>query len=157
MNLKPKIFKKIETIISKYPKKRSAVLPLLHIIQENQGYISKEAMKWIAKKLEIQPINVYELVTFYPMFHQKPIGKKHVKICRTLSCALLGAKEICKTLQNKLNCPVGETSEDGNFTLELVECIASCHTAPVIQVNNVLYKNMTINKISEFAAQLKTT
>src|SRR6516164_1511981 len=80
----------IDEIISHYPKKRSATLMLLHAVQEHFGYISRQAVEWIAAKLELQPINVYELVTFYPMFHQKPIGKNHLRVCRTLSCALGG-------------------------------------------------------------------
>ena len=90
MNLKPATLSQIDEVITHYPVKRSATLPLLHLVQEDVGWISTEAIEWIATKLELQPINVYEVVTFYPMFRQKPIGRRHIKVCRTLSCALTG-------------------------------------------------------------------
>ena len=154
MNLSPNTLANIDIVILKYPYKRSATLPLLHLIQEDQGYISKEAIEWIASKLDIQAINVYELVTFYPMLRQDPVGKKHIKICRTLSCALAGSYKLCKVLEKKLNCPLNETSKDGNFTINFVECIASCNLAPVIQVGEVLYPNITPEKAADFAEQL---
>ncbi|HEX2099865.1 MAG TPA: NAD(P)H-dependent oxidoreductase subunit E, partial [Candidatus Synoicihabitans sp.] len=89
MNLKPETLTRIDEVIPHYPVKRSAVLPLLHLIQEDVGYISDGAIEWIAQKLELQPINVYEVVTFYPMFRRQPIGRRHIKVCRTLSCALV--------------------------------------------------------------------
>src|SRR6266705_2332998 len=92
----------IDELITHYPKKRSASLMLLHAIQEQFGYISRQAVEWIAAKLELQPINIYELVTFYPMLHQKPIGKHHLRICRTLSCALGGSCKLYAHLCKKL-------------------------------------------------------
>ena len=155
MNLKPKSLKKIDSLIPRYPEKRSAVLPVLHVIQEEAGYISNEAIEWVAERLDLEPVNVYELVTFYPMLRQKPAGKQHVKVCRTLSCALRGAYGLCENLQRELNCPLGETSEDGEYTIEFVECLASCGTAPVVQVNEVLHENITPEKAKEFAEALK--
>src|SRR5215467_7045994 len=90
----PSLEAEINELISHYPKKRSASLMLLHAIQEHFGFISKQAVEWIAAKLELQPINIYELVTFYPMFHQKAVGKYHLKVCRTLSCALGGSRKL---------------------------------------------------------------
>ncbi|HTL18794.1 MAG TPA: NAD(P)H-dependent oxidoreductase subunit E, partial [Patescibacteria group bacterium] len=84
----------LDELITHYPKKRSASLMLLHAVQEHYGYISRQAIEWIASKLALQPINIYELVTFYPMFHQKPVGKYHLKVCRTLSCALGGSYKL---------------------------------------------------------------
>jgi NADH-quinone oxidoreductase subunit E len=155
MNLKPESLVRIEKQIANFPVKRSAVLPLLHIVQEDQGYISKEAIEWIAQKLELQPINVYELLSFYPMLRDKPIGKTHVKVCRTLSCALRGGYATCDKLQEELKCPLGGTSDDGEFTIEFVECLASCHTAPVVQVDEVLHHYITPEKVAEFAKQLR--
>ena len=94
-SLTPQTLEEIERVIAHYPVKRSAALPLLHLVQEEQGYISSAAIEWIAQKLELQPINVYELVTFYPMFRQQPIGRRHIKVCRTLSCALAGGYRTC--------------------------------------------------------------
>lgn len=112
-------------------------------------------MEWVAQKLDLQPINVLECVTFYPMFRRKPAGKKHVKVCRTLSCALRGSYAVCKTLREELRCELGGTSDDGNYTVEFVECIASCGTAPVVQVNEVLHENVTPDKAKDFAAEVR--
>src|SRR5205807_4476745 len=94
MNLRPATLQRIDEVIPHYPVKRSAALPLLHLVQEDVGYISQEAIEWIAQKLELQPINVYELVTFYPMFRPEPVGKYQIKVCRTLSCALGGSYKL---------------------------------------------------------------
>ncbi len=155
MNLSNKSLEKIEKLIPRFPLKQSAALPILHIVQEEKGYISKEDIQWIAEKLDMQPINVYGLVTFYPMLREEPIGKRHIKVCRTLSCALQGSYALCKKLQEELNCPLNETSEDGNYTIEFVECLASCGTAPVVQVDQVLHENISVEKASEFAQQIR--
>lgn len=156
MNLSEKSLEKIEKLIPRFPLKQSAVLPLLHIIQEEKGYISKEDTHWIADKLDMQPINVYGLVTFYPMLREAPMGKRHIKVCRTLSCALQGSYTLCKKLQEQLNCPLNETSEDGNYSIEFVECLASCGTAPVVQVDEVLYEGVSLDKASNFVEQIRT-
>jgi NADH-quinone oxidoreductase subunit E len=155
MNLSDKSLEKIEKLIPRFPVKQSAVLPILHIIQEEKGFISKDDTKWVAEKLDMQPINVYGLVTFYPMLREEPMGKRHVKVCRTLSCALQGSYTLCKKLQEELGCPLNETSEDGNYTIEFVECLASCGTAPVVQVDEVLYEGVKVEDASEFAKRIK--
>ncbi len=155
MELKTELVEEIDALIPKYPEKRSAVLMLLHKVQEDQGYISPEAVQWIAEKLELQPINVQELVTFYPMLRQEPIGKVHVKVCRTLPCALNGAYATCEKLQSELNCKLGGTSPDGNFTIEFVECIASCGTGPVVHVDETMHENIRPENATELADQLK--
>ncbi len=155
MILAPATLEKIDRMIPRYPLKRSAMLMVLHAIQEDLGFISKDAMEWTAEKLGVAPIAVYEVVTFYPMFRQAPIGRRHVKVCRTLSCALRGAYKVCDTLQAELGCGLGETSADGNFTLEFVECIAACGSAPVVQVDQKLVENVSPEKAKDLAAQLK--
>ena len=126
----------IDELISHYPQKRSASLMVLHAIQENFGWISQEAVEWSAKKLGLQPINIYELVTFYPMFRQQPVGKFQIKVCRTLSCALGGSyqlhKHFCEKLGLDAHAHGPQTTKDGKFTVEFVECLASCGTAPVM-------------------------
>src|SRR5688572_19869079 len=137
----------IDELISHYPQKRSASLMLLHALQEHFGFISSEAMEWVAAKLELQPINIYELVTFYPMFRQEPVGKFHFKVCRTLSCALAGSNKLYEHFCSKLGLdPQGhgpQTSGDGKYTVEFVECLASCGTAPVLMVNERLEEKVT--------------
>lgn len=143
-------------IVAKYPvSKRSAAMPVLHLIQETYGFISQEAIEWAAAKLELQPINLLELVTFYPMYRQAPVGKYHIKVCRTLPCALGGGDVTCEHLLKKLNLKLDETSPDGRFTVSHVECIASCGTAPVIQINDDLYEGVTPEKADIILSQCK--
>ncbi len=140
----------VAEILIRYPvSKRSAAMPVLHLIQETYGYISNEAIEWAASKLELQPINLLELVTFYPMYRQKLLGKYHIKVCRTLPCALQGSETLCEHLLKKLGVALDETTLDGKFTVSHVECIASCGTAPVIQINDDLYEKVTSQKVDE--------
>jgi NADH-quinone oxidoreductase subunit E len=159
MNLKPATLARIEEVIPHYPadQKRSATLPLLHLIQEDVGYIPPEAIEWVAAKLGLQPINVFEVVTFYPMFRQKPIGRRHIKVCRTLSCALLGGYKTCETFEREFNTHAGpgEVSPDGEVTVEFVECLASCGTAPVVMIDDELHERVDSAKAKALAAQIK--
>jgi NADH-quinone oxidoreductase subunit E len=155
MNLKPETLRAIDEVIPHYQVKRSATLPLLHLIQEDVGYISPEAIEWVAAKLELQPINVYEVVTFYPMFRQKPIGRRHIRVCRTLSCALLGGYKTCQTFEQEFNTKRGEISPDGEVTIEFVECLASCGTAPVVLIDDDLHENVDANKAKQLSERIK--
>ena len=155
MNLKPETLAEIEAVIPRYPQKMSAMLPLLHSIQRDQGYISPEAMEWVAQKLECTPIKVYEVVTFYPFFRTDPIGKRYVRLCRTLSCALCGGFKIAEVLEDELGCKMGETAPDGSATIEWAECLASCGTAPAMLVDDDLHENLTEAKVRELAQQWK--
>ena len=149
MELPAELLQRIDEVITHYPQKRSAVMMLLHMIQEHIGYLTPEAIEWIAQKLELQPVNVYEVVTFYPMYRMEPVGKYHLKICRTLSCALGGGKELCQNLQKRLEVGLHETTKDGRFTIEQVECLAGCGTAPVMMVNDDFYENVTPEKCEQ--------
>ncbi|GAB4286214.1 MAG: hypothetical protein Tsb0018_12360 [Opitutales bacterium] len=150
MNLKPETLKKIETVIPRYPERRSALLPVLHLVQEDQGYISKEAMEWIAEQVGVEPIHVYELVTFYPMLRETPAGKKQIRVCRTLSCALAGSYKVCEIFQKRLGAPLNGVSDDGEYSVEFVECLASCGTAPAVLVDDKLYENVTPERTENF-------
>lgn len=155
--LKPETIAAAEKIIAKYLQKRSATLPLLHLAQEELGYISDAAMKWIAAKLGVEPINVYEVVTFYPMFRRHPVGRRHVKVCRTLSCALRGSYKTMEALEKEFGCRRGETSADGNVTLEFVECLACCGTGPVVQVDHLLYEKVTPESVPALAEKIRAS
>ncbi|HTG43623.1 MAG TPA: NAD(P)H-dependent oxidoreductase subunit E, partial [Verrucomicrobiae bacterium] len=137
--------------------KRSASLMLMHAVQEHFGYLSKEAIEWIAGKLELQPINILELVTFYPMFRQTPIGKHHLKVCRTLSCALGGSyhlhQHLCRKFGFDSQAHGAQTSRDGQFTVEFVECLASCGTAPVMMCNERFHEAVTDEKADQIVAE----
>ena len=155
MKLRPETVQKIEEVIPHYPVKRSATLPLLHLIQEDAGFISAEAVEWVAAKLELQPINVYEVVTFYPMFRQKPIGRRHIKVCRTLSCALMGGYKTCEAFEHEFDTHRGEISPDGEVTVEFVECLASCGTAPVVLIDDDLHEKVDAAKAKQLSDQIK--
>ena len=147
----------LDELITHYPQKRSASLMFLHAIQDHFGHISGEAMMWIAQKLDLQPINIYELVTFYPMFRQKPAGRHQIKVCRTLSCALGGSHELRDHICKKLGLDAAEhglqTTKDGKFSVEFVECLASCGTAPVVMVNEDFYEGVSAQKADEVLAK----
>ena len=151
-SVSPALEAEVNELLTHYPEKRAASLMVLHAIQDQFGWISQEAVEWTAKKLELQPINVYELVTFYPMLRQKPMGKFQIKVCRTLSCALGGAYELHKHFCEKLGLDAhahgAQTTKDGKFTVEFVECLASCGTAPVMMCNDAFYQGVT-NKIAD--------
>jgi NADH-quinone oxidoreductase subunit E len=152
---------KMDAAIARYPseRRRSAAMPLLHLWQEHFGFIGDEAVFWIAEKLGLQPINILEVVTFYPMFRQHPAGKTHIRVCRTLSCAMAGGLEVmenlCADLGIKRATEGGEThspivvSADGTYSVEFVECLASCHTAPVCMVGEELREKVNPNSAAE--------
>jgi NADH-quinone oxidoreductase subunit F len=152
----------MDEAIGHYPAdhRRSAAMPLLHLWQEHFGFISDEAVRWIAAKLGLQPINILELITFYPMFRQKPAGKTHIRVCRTLSCAMAGSYRLMENLcaatgierrgqGDGMHNPIS-VSADGNYSVEFVECLASCGTAPVCMIGEELYQNVS----PEFAANI---
>jgi NADH-quinone oxidoreductase subunit F len=146
--------RKIDEAIARYPadRKRSAAMPLLHLWQEEFGFISDEGVRWIADKLELQPINILELVTFYPMYRQAPAGTTHIRVCRTLSCAMAGSYQVMEKAaaaagivrhadDNGMHNPIA-VSKDGEYSIEFVECLASCGTAPVCMVQDELVENV---------------
>jgi NADH-quinone oxidoreductase subunit E len=142
---------KVDEIIKRYPagKQKSALLPILHLAQEEFGWMSVEVMDYVASLLKLQPIEVYEVATFYSMYHMKPVGKYVMEFCHTGPCCLVGAEKIIKYIENKLNIKAGETTPDGLFTLKTVECLASCGTAPMMQVGDYYYENLTEAKVDE--------
>lgn len=143
----------IDELVAHYPQPRSASLMVLHALQDHLGWLPQEAIEWTAAKLSLQPINVYELVTFYPMFRQQPAGKYQIKICRTLSCALGGAAALHRHYCEKLNLDPAlhgvQTTPDGRFSVEFVECLASCGTAPVMMCGDDFYEGVTPEKADE--------
>jgi NADH-quinone oxidoreductase subunit E len=155
----PALEAELNELVTHYPQKRSASLMFLHALQEHFGYISKEAVEWTAAKLDLQPINVYELVTFYPMFRQQPAGKYVLKVCRTLSCALGGSGKLhehfCKKLGLDNHAHGIQTTKDGKFSVEFVECLASCGTAPVIMCNEDFYEGVTHEKADKIVEGCK--
>lgn len=145
-------------ILTKYPpmRKKSAILPLLHLAQkQNDGWLSTTALEHVGNYLDLSYVKVYEVASFYSMFNLKPIGKYHIQVCGTTPCMLCGSKEIVSTLEKTLDIAMGQVSEDGMFSLIEVECVGGCIKAPIIQINDEQYENITPSQVEEIIQKLK--
>jgi NADH-quinone oxidoreductase subunit E len=151
LNLSEETLLKIDKVVPKYPEKRSAALMVIHLVQDELGSVDDKSCEWIAQRLELQPINIKELITFYPMLREKPWGRKHIRVCRTLPCALRGSYGTCKTLEDKLGVKEGHVRDDGEYSLEFMECLADCGQGPVVIVDEKTYENIEGNRAVEFA------
>lgn len=137
----------IEEAVGHYPKRRAALLPALHLVQERFGYVSEAAMKAVGDLLGIPPADVLGTLSFYTMFRRRPEGRFHVNVCRNLSCHLNGAPDIRRHLEERLGVPVGGTTEDGLFTLGEVECLGACTEAPVMEIDGEYHFRLTPEKV----------
>ncbi len=146
---------KINEILSSSETAQSALIPVLHKVQLEYGWLSYESMKEVAEILSIPPASVQNVATFYTMFFTKPVGKHIIWLCKTLSCALRGSEHVEHYLSERLGIRSGETTTDGKITLFEAECLASCGTAPVMLVDDELYENLTRKKIDEIVERLK--
>lgn len=153
----PDTYRRFEDVLTRYPTKRAAILPTLWLAQGEFGYLSSEAVEYVAGLLDLSPATVQGVVTFYTMFATKPMGRFHVQVCTNLSCTLVGARTLVDCLEDRLGVPVGQTTEDGAFSLSEVECLGSCGTAPVVQVNEEYHERQTpdgvVRLIDRLAAQ----
>jgi len=147
--------KKIEALKSEYETNLSALIPALHVAQGEQGWLSEEIQAEVAAILDVTPQAVREVVSFYTMFHQKPVGKFLLQVCRNLSCSLRGGHRLQRQIEERLAIHDGETTQDGRFTLESVECLGSCGTAPVLMVNDRYHENVTPEEIDRLLTELK--
>ena len=145
----------IQKILSRYPHRRSALIPLLHLCQEEAGYLTEDALRQTAARLGLSPAQVAEVASFYDMFRVRPGGRREIWICQNLSCSLLGAEEVIRRLEERLGVGVGETTPDGLFTLKRVECLAACEIAPVIQVGADYYGPVSPNDVGELIERLR--
>jgi len=145
---------KFNTLLERYPDKSSLMLPSLWMVQYQEGWISLDAMQYVAKLLECSAMDVYSVASFYSMFLLQPIGRHHIQLCKTLSCMLAGAKTVQEHLQNRLGIKAGETTQDGKFTLSLVECLGSCGTAPCMRLNDDYIENLTLEKLDALLEEL---
>ena len=144
-----------ERLIKRYPTRESMILPALWLVQEQEGWISAEAMAYVADRIGTFASQVFEVATFYTMYNLRPTGKYHICVCRTLSCYLLDKQAIVDCIERELGIKPGQVSDDGMFSLEEVECLGHCGTAPVVQVNGEFYENMDPQKLKELLATLK--
>ena len=154
----PETLEKVHQLMNRYPKgqQKSALLPVLHMAQEELGgYLSVDIMDYVASLLEIQPVEVYEVATFYSMFYLEKVGKYVIEVCQTGPCAICGGEEILDYLKSKLGIELGETTMDGLFTLKAVECLGACGYAPVMQVNTGFHEKLNKEKIDQLLDQLR--
>jgi NADH-quinone oxidoreductase E subunit len=155
VQFRPEVITEFETIAQRYPVRRAALLPALWLAQREFGWISTDAMKCVAKLVGISPVQVMEVAEFYTMYQKKKPGKYHLQVCQTISCLLAGSEEIKKTIEKKLNLKPGDTTPDGQFSYQVVECLASCHTAPCMQVNDDYHENLTPQNTEKLLDELR--
>lgn len=147
--------KKIEQLKKRYPTDKALVLPVLWMAQEQFGWISPETMKYVAGLLNVPLGQIYGVATFYTMLNTKPIGKYHVQVCTNVSCQLLGADKLTEHICTRLKVKLGETTPDKKFTVTEVECLGSCGTAPMMQVNDEYYEGLTPEAVDKLLGELK--
>jgi NADH-quinone oxidoreductase subunit E len=149
--------KKVQEIIARYPegKQKSALIPVLHLAQEEWGWLSPETMDYVAELLQIKPVEVYEVATFYSMYHLKPVGKYVFEVCQTGPCMLRGSDDIIDYIKEKLDIAVGETTEDGMFTLKTVECLGACGYAPMMQMGKFYKEHLTRGKVDQIIEECR--
>lgn len=153
----PEVVAEMESHLTKYPaeRKRSALIPLLFVIQRERGWIDNPGVNFLAKFLDLEVTDVWETATFYSMFNLRPVGRHHLQICKTLSCKIMGEPEITDHICHKLGIHAGETTADGKFTVTLVECLGSCGTAPMMQIGFDYHENLTTEKVDTILDSLK--
>ena len=146
---------RIDAALREYPRPQSALLEILHLIQEERGYIADEDMEYAAARVGMPAAHVAGVVSFYTMLRRKPLGRHHIQVCRTLSCQLRGSREILEHLRKRLGIREGEVTPDGRFSLVTVECLGSCGTAPMMQVNDDYHENLTIGRLDALLDSMK--
>lgn len=153
--LTPEREKKVSELLPRYPETRAAMLPVLWLCQEQNGYISEDVIDYVAQRLSVSTAAVKGVVTFYTMFFDHPVGKNVVWVCRTIACDVRGGKAICEHLENKLGVHAGETTKDGLFTVLKAECLAACGQAPVVQINDAYHEHLDVEKLDRIIDDLR--
>jgi NADH-quinone oxidoreductase subunit E len=153
--LGPDFEKAVDAIVARYPQPKAALLPVLWEVQNARGSIDLHAEAWVADRLGVAASHVHGCVTFYTMYRQRPMGRHHIQLCTTLSCMLRGSDELLRHLERKLGIKTGETTPDGRFSLVRVECLGSCGTAPMFQLNDDFHENLTIESVDRLLASLE--
>jgi NADH-quinone oxidoreductase subunit E len=147
--------RRCDELVGRYPERRSALIPILHAVQAEVGYLSPQAIQWVAGYLGLSPADVMSVASFYDMLALEPVGRHMIYVCQNLSCSLLGAEKLIRHLEDRLGIRMGETTPDGLITLKRMECLASCGTAPAIQVDGIYYERMTPQKLDELLEKLR--
>jgi NADH-quinone oxidoreductase subunit E len=150
----PEAQARFEHLLTRYPNKEAALLPTLHLAQEVWGWISPEVVYYVGDLLDLSPANVFGVVSFYNMYNQRPVGKYHMQVCTNLSCMVNNAYDVYERICERLHINPGETTKDGKYTVVEVECLGSCDTAPVVQVNNEYHEHLAGDGVDELLAKL---
>lgn len=148
--------KKLQEIVNKYPNSKSAIMPALYLAQEELGWLSDSAFNWVSTQLDLPLAHVKEVASFYTMYYKKPVGTYHIQVCRTLSCMICGAFDILSFLKEKFKVNQGEITLDGMWSYEAVECLGSCGTAPMAQINDVFFEKLTVSSLEKILDQIAT-
>ena len=143
----PEFEKNVDGIVARYPVPKAAMLPVLWEVQRHKGWIDGESEEWVGNRLGVSAAHVHGCVTFYTMYKQRPSGRHHIQVCTTLSCMLRGCDELVEHLEKKLDIKVGQTTPDGKFSLVRVECLGSCGTAPMFQLNEDYHEDLTLETV----------
>jgi len=147
--------RRFDELTKRYPEKRSALIPILHEAQATAGYLKPETIEWVAEYLGLSAAEVMSVASFYDMFNLERVGKHMISVCQNLSCSLLGADRLIRHLESRLGIRMGETTPDGLITLKRMECLASCGTAPTIQIDGIYYERMTSQRLDELLDKLR--
>lgn len=152
----PEVVAEMESHLAKYPvgRSRSALIPLLFVVQRERGWIDNQGVNFLARFLGVEVTDIWETATFYSMFNLRPVGRHHIQICKTLSCRIMGEPDITSHVCTKLGIKPGETTEDGKYTVTLVECLGSCGTAPMMQIGFDYHEDLTIDKVDKILGSL---
>lgn len=153
----PTLVERIEEVAARYPNRRSAILPALHLAQEHYGWLPPEAFEAVAEALETTPAFCQSVASFYDMFHLRPVGKHMIEVCTNVACALNGAGEVLKEFQEQLGIAPGQTTDDGMYTLRTVECLGGCGTAPTVAVNHRFREFFERSQVKPLLTELKAT
>ena len=146
---------RVQALMARYPERRSALIPILHEVQDERGHLSPDAIGWVADVLGLSPADVMSVASFYDMFWLAPVGRHVISVCHNLTCSLLGAEPLIRHLESRLGIRAGETTADGQISLRRFECLASCGTGPAIQVDGIYYERMTPDKVDAVLVTLR--
>jgi len=152
--LGPDFEKAVDALVARYPEPKGALLPVLWEVQKAKGWIDLDAEAWVAHRLGVSPAHVHGVVTFYTMYKQEPTGRYHIQVCTTLSCMLRGSDELLRHLEKKLGIKPGQTTADGKFSIQRVECLGSCGSAPMFQLNDDYHENLTMEQVDRLLESL---
>ena len=146
---------RVEELLKLYPKSKSVIMPALHMAQQEKGHLTEDAIRWVSEKLDLPLAHVIGVATFYTMYYKEPVGRYHIQVCRTLSCMLCGARKLTAYVKERLGVEAGEITADGLWSFEEVECLGSCGTAPMVEINDIYFENLTAETLGKLMDEIE--